>query len=339
MTTDDPVSERMPLVSVLMPVYNAARHLREAVMSVLGQSFSKLELVVVDDGSVDQSSGILHEFARRDSRVRILSGAHAGLVSALNRGLEAARGRWIARMDADDICTPDRLEAQLAFLRARPEVAVLASYAWYIGDSGRPLGVHRVGPTTVEEFRRVRARGELLRLIHPTVVMARDVVLDAGGYDARFLHVEDLELFDRLANRGHVLLAMPRPTLYYRIHRQSVVMKAHLELSRRHRHLEAVAVARRDRADRSLSYEEFLGAEESASLPRRFRVRLADWASYLYRRGGVEFGLGNRFVAAACLTAAFVLKPGRVLRKLRDQALPAGGRAMLKNWTGGRGVR
>src|SRR5437899_3347438 len=135
-----------------MPVYNGARFLRQAVTSVLDQSVGDFELLAVDDGSQDRSAEILTELAGIDSRIRFLPGPHKGLVATLNRGLAEARARWVARMDADDICSPDRLEVQLAFAARNPGVTVLGTYAWYIGETGRTLGLYKVGPTTKEEF-------------------------------------------------------------------------------------------------------------------------------------------------------------------------------------------
>ncbi len=111
----------MPLLSILMPVYNAGRYLRPAIASLLAQDFRDFELIIVNDGSTDGSAGIIDSFAVRDARIRVFTRANAGIVSALNAGLAVAQGGLIARMDSDDIALPGRLRAQVDFMQAHPE--------------------------------------------------------------------------------------------------------------------------------------------------------------------------------------------------------------------------
>lgn len=116
-----------PLVSVVMAVWNDPRWLRVAIDSILDQSLRELELVVVDDGSTDETVDILADAERRDPRVRLLRVPHTGAAAALNAGIEAARADFIARLDADDWSHPRRLERQLVLLRSRAEIGVVGS--------------------------------------------------------------------------------------------------------------------------------------------------------------------------------------------------------------------
>ena len=313
--------KKTPFVSVLMPVYNAAKYLSEAVTSILNQSFEDFELLAVDDGSQDRSRDILNGFARRDARIRPLCLPHKGLVAALNEGLSAARGQWVARMDADDVAVSDRLEAQLGFAERHQGVSVIGTYAWYIGETGRPVGLYCIGPTTLAEFDSLMRGDELIRLIHPTILMDRQMVVGSGGYDERFRHVEDVELYNRLADRGYISLVLPQAKLCYRVHEGSVVMRSHLEMSRMYRFVEAVVAARR-RAAAPIAYDDFLRQEQDASLLCRATRRRVDLGAYLYRRGGVHFATGNRTTGAACVAMALCLTPRDVSRKLRTQVIP-----------------
>jgi glycosyltransferase involved in cell wall biosynthesis len=119
----------MPLISVVMPVWNGEQYLRASVDSVLAQTFSDLELVVIDDGSTDKTLEILKSYA--DPRLRILETAHGGIVQALNFGIAQAKGEWIARLDADDIALPERLARQLERLRQEPN-ACLCGIHWQL---------------------------------------------------------------------------------------------------------------------------------------------------------------------------------------------------------------
>jgi glycosyltransferase involved in cell wall biosynthesis len=119
-----------PTVTVLMSVYNSLPYLREAVDSILAQTYDAFEFLIVDDASTDGSRAVLHEYARKDPRIRILENdVNQGLGFCLNRGLEAAGTPWVARMDADDVAFPERLALQMQYLDAHPEVDVLGGAA------------------------------------------------------------------------------------------------------------------------------------------------------------------------------------------------------------------
>ena len=116
-----------PTVSVVMTVYNTERYVGEAVGSVLGQTFGDFEFVIVDDGSTDRSTTILKDFAARDPRIRLVSRPNTGIVAAANEGIGLARGRYLARMDSDDVCLPRRFETQVNYLEQHPECVLVGS--------------------------------------------------------------------------------------------------------------------------------------------------------------------------------------------------------------------
>lgn len=207
-----------PTVSVIMPAYNASRFLSEAITSILEQTFTDFELLIVDDGSTDTSTEIARSFG--DNRIVIIERAHHGLVPTLNAGLEAARGTYLARMDADDIAEPQRLERQLDHLR-ETQACVCGTFATTIDERGAPVGSIAV-PTTDAAIRR-----HLLRhnpFIHPSIMMHRVVIATVGRYRERFRHVEDYELWSRVVPRFTVS-NIPEPLLQYRIVSTSVTRR------------------------------------------------------------------------------------------------------------------
>ena len=185
-----------PLVSVVMSVRNGERHLREAVDSVLDQTLESLELIVVDDGSTDGSAAVLA--AIRDPRLLTISQEPRGLAAALNAGIARARADLIARMDADDVADPKRLEIQQAAMQERPGLALLGTAATLEDESGRELGVWRP-PETQAEIRRLLPR--LNPFAHPTVMFRRDVVEALGGYRESMPFAQDYDLWLRLVPR------------------------------------------------------------------------------------------------------------------------------------------
>ncbi len=187
--------------------------------SIVRQTLSSLELIIVDDGSTDASVAIAESFACDDDRVRVLRRPHEGVSATLNAGIAAARGEYVARMDADDVSYPHRLQKQLAYLDAHPTCVAAGAGIEVIDEAGLHLG----GRTSVETHEEIFAA--LLRgrwpIAHPTVVMRRDVLQAVGGYDARRHPSEDLDLWFRLAERGQ-LANLGETLLQHRRHRTTV---------------------------------------------------------------------------------------------------------------------
>ena len=209
-----------PRVTVLMPVYNGEEHLREAIESILGQTFTDFEFLIVDDGSTDRSVEVVGAY--RDSRIRLVRNeANVGLIATLNRGLDLAGGEFVCRMDQDDISLPERIARQAAFLDAHPGVG--ACGAWF-----RKFGAGR------EKVVRWETEPDGIRcgllfdsmLGHPTVMLRREL-FDRSGlrYDPAYKNAEDYELWVRvaeqceLANLGEVLL-------HYRVHPAQITQRA-----------------------------------------------------------------------------------------------------------------
>jgi glycosyltransferase involved in cell wall biosynthesis len=203
--------ERSPVISVLVPAYNAAPFLREAIASILGQTERAFEIVLIDDGSTDATAEIARELCAADSRIRYFSHENRGIVATLNRGLELCRGEFIARMDADDVSRGDRLEKQLELLRKHPEVVICGSDALRFGQAkGR-----------IRKPRSDRACRAWLLLdppfVHPGVMFRRSVV-DAGlRYRPAVEFAEDYDFWCQVAALG-AMRNIPQPLLFYRFH-------------------------------------------------------------------------------------------------------------------------
>ena len=206
-------------VSVLLPLYNGEAYIREAVESVLAQTRRDFELLILDDGSRDGSLAIVQEIARRDPRVRVISRENRGLTETLNELLAAARGELVARMDADDVCLPDRFERQLAFLDAHPEVVCVGGDPVMIDDRGRLLTVLEL-PVEDAEIQAKALVGHA-PLFHPAAMIRRAALERIGGYRHEFWPAEDLDLWLRLGEIG-ALANLRGPVLRYRLHGASV---------------------------------------------------------------------------------------------------------------------
>ncbi len=209
-----------PTISVLLPVYNAQRYIRVAIESVLAQTFGDFELLALDGGSVDRSLSILRQFAARDPRIRVLSRENLALVPSLNEMIVAAKGRYLARMDSDDICRPQRFEKQVVYLDTHPECVAIGSRSLFIDPQGMPICEH-LNELTHDEIDAAHMSGKVWsRICHPSVMMRRDAVVGVGLYDTEFRHTEDMDLFLRLAEIGKVA-NLPDVLIEYRHHLSS----------------------------------------------------------------------------------------------------------------------
>ncbi|WP_442483191.1 glycosyltransferase family 2 protein [Aeoliella sp. SH292] len=211
-----------PRISVLMSVYNGERYLRPAMDSLVAQTFADFELIVVDDGSTDASPQTLDEYAAADARIRVVHQANRGLTRSLNHALSLATGEYIARMDADDICFPERFARQVAYMDLHPEVLCLGTGYEAIDAEGNSLGPRRMSedPAMLD---RSHLAGNT-SLAHPTILVRRDAMLQIGGYDEAYKTTQDLDLFLRLAELGTVV-NIDEPLLYYRWHDENVSVR------------------------------------------------------------------------------------------------------------------
>lgn len=207
-----------PKISIVMPVRNGAQFVSTAVQSILNQTFSDFEFLIIDDGSTDETPGILHTHAEGDPRIRLLRSAGAGIVDALNTGILASHAPLIARMDADDEAYPNRLRIQRATLLDSPRIIAVGSAATLIDMRGREIGARNI-PTLSENIDAALLTGN--PFLHPTMMYRRDVCIEAGLYRQACRHAEDYDLWLRLCERG-TLVNLPRPLLNLRIHENQV---------------------------------------------------------------------------------------------------------------------
>ncbi|MCU0523245.1 MAG: glycosyltransferase [Elainella sp. Prado103] len=209
----------MVKVSVLLPVYNAERYLPEAIESILHQTFTDFELLILDDGSTDRSPRILHRYAAKETRMRVRTRENRGLIATLNEMLEWSQGEFLARMDADDIATPDRLQKQVEFLQRQPAVVCVGGAFDLIDPQGRTVQSIPM-PQTDEEIQRMLLIGRTI-INHPCALIRRSALRQIGGYDPAMRTVEDLDMLLRLGEIGK-LANLPDVILKYRFHPQSV---------------------------------------------------------------------------------------------------------------------
>jgi len=195
-------------ISVVMGVYNSERHLRESIQSILSQTFSDFELIVINDGSTDSTLSVIGEF--KDPRIVVKSIPHSGLTKALNVGLQTARGEFIARMDADDVAFPERFQKQIQFLIERPDVGLVGTGYEVLLDNKKK--VPATVPLLKTDHEIKAALPKFNPFFHGSVMMRKSTLSATGFYDETFLLAQDYDLWLRvskkhkLANLAEVLM-------------------------------------------------------------------------------------------------------------------------------------
>jgi len=202
-----------------MPVFNAEKYIADAVRSVLDQSFTDFELLIVNDGSTDNSASIILAFD--DARIRLLNCENRGVSAALNTGLREAKGRYIARFDADDICYRDRLRVQVSFLDSHPEHILVGSDVDYITEEGNFIYRHYCFAYTDATIK--ERLYFYCPFIHSAVMYRKEPVLAVGGYEPAAHTFEDYFLWTLLAGKGK-LANLPESLVKVRLNPASVTM-------------------------------------------------------------------------------------------------------------------
>jgi glycosyltransferase involved in cell wall biosynthesis len=210
----------MPVVSVVMPAHNAARYIEMALDSARRQTFADLEIIVVDDGSVDETAAVAARAAARDPRVHVLRQVNGGASAARNTALRAARGRYLALLDSDDVWYPDFLQTQVVLLESRPDIAIVTGNAVFLGGPRDGQAVHPCPDPRPQPTRASIIADETAVFIMS--VFRRDVYDTIGGFDESKATNEDYDYWIRATHAGFRFLRNDTPLAQYRWHADSL---------------------------------------------------------------------------------------------------------------------
>jgi glycosyltransferase involved in cell wall biosynthesis len=295
-----------------MPAYNAEETIAEAMASLVSQTYRAWELLVLDDGSTDRTAEICSALAREDSRIRLVQLEHQGLVNVLNYGLRMAETPLIGRLDADDVSYPTRLEKQINFLAANPDVKVLGTWGLRINNSGQTLSDLHIGPTDTDDYWRHRRRKESIFLVHSSIIADRETLLRFGGYNSEDYPLEDCWLWTRIAQQ-HFVLTLPENLIGYRISGRGISNSNYLMQFRQ-----------KARLRYSLEQGRWIGVEDFRAICkqqplRRFNLYRDYLHRYWFRKGAGYFFNGRRASGLFYLALSAAVNPvsavGRALNR------------------------
>lgn len=208
-----------PEITVLMPAFNAGRYIGEAIRSVLGQTFSDFELLIINDGSTDNTADVIHAFS--DERIIVINQDNRGVAAALNTGLLHARAPYIARFDADDVCYPTRLKVQYDFITAYPQYSIVGSAADYTDAGGHYIFTHHPAAHLNEEIQQLKF--SVCPFIHSSVMYRKDVVVNNGGYNECAHTYEDHFLWANVL-KNEMACNLSQPLIRVRLNPGSVTI-------------------------------------------------------------------------------------------------------------------
>jgi glycosyltransferase involved in cell wall biosynthesis len=304
------------LVSVVVTVFNGERYIAEALQSALDQTYSELEVIIVDDGSTDATVEVARSFT--DPRVRIVRQPNGGTAAARGRGAREAAGSLLSYLDHDDLWYPHKLEVQVP-LALDPAVGVVGCPLQYMGPSGRAIGIVTGEPTEGRQDDIADAR--FMPFAPSSMVMRTQLYHELGGFDEDFCRragpIEDIELISRVARSGRQVLLVPQVLGRYRVHLGATSFERFFTMQQALRYLRARVEAERD--GRVLSWDEFVAG--------RRLVRWAKWQDrgrFSYRLAGMHFAEDDRRRALRYLLEAAIRSPWYTARRLSRQGRSTG---------------
>lgn len=316
------------MISVVMPAYNSEAFIGQAIESILKQTFTDFEFIIVDDGSTDRTLDIIRSYAAGDDRIRLIQASHGGVSRAMNTGIQNATREWVAVMHSDDVALPQRLERQIEAAQVNPEVVIWGTNGYHINAAGKRLSAFFVGPKTSEEYHERRNRGEIVQVIHPTAMLRREIVLAVGGYNSRMDVCEDIDLFDRMMIHGE-LRTIDEPLMEYRIHNASLSMKYFMR-----QHILAAYVSQRQISRLNNQPEpdldEFLTAYQNQPWRVRFRLTMTELSRLHYRSVGLALGEKHALRALYHASIAILLNPAYAIGRAWTQVFSKEARQRLR---------
>jgi len=307
----------MPL-SVLMPAYNAGQFLSQAIESVLAQTWSDFELIIIDDGSTDNTREIAEKYAARDKRVIVYTHANMGIAPTLNRGIDLITNEWVFLMHADDLMRPNRIERQQAFIAEHPELAVASSLNRYIDSKNRVIGKSVSALLTHEAVYKLIASNELIGFNHPASALRKSAVLAVGGYRQAFWPAEDIDLWNRLVEKGYKILVQPEYLLDYRMHGSSASISGARLTRTKVRWLKDCMLRRRAGMP-ELDFDAFLRNLHSAPLLIRLNRHRKDLAKVFYKAAVMHYAQREYPRMLFKLLGAVLLQPRITLAQVNSK--------------------
>lgn len=307
------------LVSVIIPVFNGEKYISQAINSVLQQTYSHFEIIVINDGSTDLTGEILSKEQSKDLRIKVLDQINQGSAAARNKGIDMAQGKYIVLLDADDLMLTERIEKQMQFLKTNPQLAAVSCLAYYINDRNEIIGRNYSDLNTPEVARQYLKAGKIIFCLQSGVLIKKEVMTELGGYRNDFLYGQDTELWNRLVEHGFSLVVMPDILVKYRIHPHSSM--THFKKRFEYADWLVQNIHLRRQGFPELSFQEFIENLKTLPWHKKLRRKIDNHGVHFYRTAGLMFAEKKFDKFLYYLVLSLLLKPAYTVRKLHRQHL------------------
>lgn len=307
----------MPSVSVILPVYNQEKYVAETIESILAQAFVDFELLILDDGSTDNSAEIIRKYSVIDHRIKAYFELNAGKSESTNKLVERAKGKWCAFLDADDVMMPNRLERQMNFLNENPEVHAVSSDCYYINENGRVFGTQKYPLlSNIEAFNTIYNKGHFITCSFTALTVLKEAFQEVKGLTKRFEPCEDFEFFNKLIFNGKkVLLIMPEVLMKYRIHSNSVTVRKPMHVTNYISYATHSMWLRRI-GEPETSFEDFMKIQNSGSKWKRWNQMRFNYSMVYFRNAGIAALSKQYHKFGWYFLVSFLLSPNYAIIKL-----------------------
>jgi len=305
-----------PNVTVILPVYNQGKYLEETIESILRQQYKDFELLIVDDGSTDNSSAIIRRFQEKDARVLAFFESNSGKSLSTNFLVKKARTELCAFMDADDVMLEDRLLKQVVYHQANPDIDASSCHCYYINEKGNMFGIQRysVG-NQVAQYNPAFKNEEFIICSYTGLMVTKKAYLETGGLTKKFEPCEDFEFFNRLTDSGYRLTVIPEVLMKYRIHQSAITVKRPLLV------LDTVdfvkhCIRLRRSGKPEISFEDFRKVQKTYSWWKKMNKKRFKYSMIYFRNAGFSRLSKDYLDCAYQLTASLILSPDYVAKKI-----------------------
>jgi glycosyltransferase involved in cell wall biosynthesis len=310
-----------PLVSVVIPVYNQEKYLSETIESVLAQTFQNFELILLDDGSTDNTAMVIRNFASKDERIVPIFKTNSGRSNALNSIVSIAKGKWCAICDADDLMLPDRLEKQVRFHKDNLLVQASSCNCFYINDKSEVQGVQRYPYLkSIEDCRRAALQNTKVHLAITGMMIARDTYLKCGGLRLEFWPCDDLEFVNRLVQSGILVIIIQDVLMKYRIHPFAITAQQPMKVANMAAFIYH-SLDNRKVGKPEITFKEFMDIRQQDSWWIKFNRAKYHYAIMFHRQAHFSVYTKNYSKFFIQMVFAFILSPGYVLATLKNRLI------------------
>ncbi len=308
-----------PLISVIIPVYNQQKYLALTIESVLAQTFTDFELILINDGSTDESAKIIAQYAARDSRIKAIHIDNSGKPEAINHAASLARGELFAFMDHDDLMMPERLDYQAKYLHQNAEVSAVSCSCQYVNENGITMGIQRYGkPATPEESKSLMQRKQRIMCSFTALTVHKAAFEKVGGLRSKYWPSDDVDFINRLPQNGLLLVILPKILVKYRIHSLSTTSSNQWHLFRMAEYTN-LCIDSRNENRAEPTFKQYTAMRATDSRIMRLKRYAHNHAILLLQQANFHLTLKNPGRFISCMMRAFILDPKYVLVNVRKR--------------------